>query len=351
MGGNQHGEGYGAGQKERRAHARFALNEESLLVLVAHGVSFNARVIDLSLEGCRVRTNDRFTGKAGRQVEVCFKVKGFAFRFSGVVQWFDGQQTLGVHFVNMIPRRKAELAEVIEEMAATVAARAKAAGQRAAEPAPASSERPEFSPPVSAGSGELADTQANRLAGAAAKSPSNDPPLPKAKSWLAAAFGRRRAETPCEASPPAAMAGEAPEPGIAAPAELEAEPRRPSKPRDRRVQARHEVDTTAIILLVNVASQLRGRIVDLSVSGCRIRSDERFPVGIYTRIEVEFYLQGLPFRLGGVIQAIHGRDTVGIRFLDLSDRKRKQVLDLIDEIEQMRAETAARDAAATSESA
>ena len=29
---------------------------------------------------------------------------------------------------------------------------------------------------------------------------------------------------------------------------------------------------------------------------------------------------------------------VGIRFLDLSERKRQQVLDLIDEIEQLRAE-------------
>jgi len=45
----------------------------------------------------------------------------------------------------------------------------------------------------------------------------------------------------------------------------------------------------------------------------------------------------LPFRLGGVIQAIHDRNTVGIRFLDLSERKRKQVLELIGEIEQLRA--------------
>jgi hypothetical protein len=60
-------------------------------------------------------------------------------------------------------------------------------------------------------------------------------------------------------------------------------------------------------------------------------------VGIYTRVETEFRYQGLPFRLGGVIQAIHDRNTVGIRFLDLSQRKREQVLDLIGEIDQMRA--------------
>lgn len=80
---------------------------------------------------------------------------------------------------------------------------------------------------------------------------------------------------------------------------------------------------------------LRGRILDLSLSGCRIQTDERFPVGIYTRVETEFRLHGLPFRLGGVVQAIHDRKTVGIRFLDFSDRKRQQVEELIADIQLM----------------
>ena len=110
-------------------------------------------------------------------------------------------------------------------------------------------------------------------------------------------------------------------------------------PRDRRAQSRHEVDTSAVIHLINVGSKVHGRINDLSVSGCRIHTENPFPVGIYTRVETEFNLEGLPFRLGGVVQAIHDRDrhSVGIRFLDMSDRKREQVEQLIDEIEQMRA--------------
>jgi c-di-GMP-binding flagellar brake protein YcgR len=106
--------------------------------------------------------------------------------------------------------------------------------------------------------------------------------------------------------------------------------------RERRTQSRHEVDTRAVILLVHVGSNLGGRIVDLSLGGCRIRTDERFPVGIYTRVEVEFRLEGLPFRLGGVVQAIHDRQTVGIRFLDVSQRKHEQVEQLIAEIQEMR---------------
>ena len=98
-----------------------------------------------------------------------------------------------------------------------------------------------------------------------------------------------------------------------------------------------------------MGSTLRGRIVDLSLSGCRIRTEERFRVGIYTRIEAEFYLQGLPFRLGGVIQVIHDGRTVGIRFLDLSERKRQQIADLIVEMERTGAAKISTDAVSSAE--
>jgi c-di-GMP-binding flagellar brake protein YcgR len=106
--------------------------------------------------------------------------------------------------------------------------------------------------------------------------------------------------------------------------------------RDRRETSREAVDTTAMIFLVKIASRLRGRILDLSLTGCHIRTDERFPVGIYTRVETEFRLEGLPFRLGGVIQVIHDRHTVGIRFLDMSSRKREQVKQLMEDIREVK---------------
>ena len=106
--------------------------------------------------------------------------------------------------------------------------------------------------------------------------------------------------------------------------------------RDRRETSREAVDTKAVIFLVKIASRLPGRILDLSLTGCRIRTDERFPVGIYTRVETEFRLEGLPFRLGGVIQVIHDRHTVGIRFLDMSSRKREQVKQLMEDIREVK---------------
>ncbi len=106
-----------------------------------------------------------------------------------------------------------------------------------------------------------------------------------------------------------------------------------SAPSDRRSQPRYAVDEAATVYFIDVRAQISGRILDLSLSGCRIRTCERFPVGIYRRVETEFKLDGLPFRLGGVVQSVHDKFTVGIRFLDLSLRKRDQLASLMDEIE------------------
>jgi c-di-GMP-binding flagellar brake protein YcgR len=105
----------------------------------------------------------------------------------------------------------------------------------------------------------------------------------------------------------------------------------------RRFEPRHGVETNAVIHLINLAADVSGHILDLSLGGCHIRTDRRFPVGIFRRVEVEFRIEGLPFRLGGVTQAIYDPFNVGIRFLDLSDRKREQLLQLIAEIEKSEA--------------
>src|SRR5580658_485665 len=101
---------------------------------------------------------------------------------------------------------------------------------------------------------------------------------------------------------------------------------------ERRHGSRQSVEDEAEIIFVRSGVAMRGRILDLSVNGCRIRTEKQFPVGIYTRVETAFRMEGLPFRLGGVIQAVHDKHTVGIRFLDVSERKRQLILELIGEI-------------------
>jgi hypothetical protein len=101
---------------------------------------------------------------------------------------------------------------------------------------------------------------------------------------------------------------------------------------ERRTGARRAVDTSAMIHLIKVGSKIRGHILDLSPGGCRIRTTDRFPLGIYTRVETEFRLQGQTVLVGGVVQAVYERDQIGIRFLDVSQRKRDQLVELIEEL-------------------
>ncbi|HEY6487698.1 MAG: PilZ domain-containing protein [Terracidiphilus sp.] len=113
---------------------------------------------------------------------------------------------------------------------------------------------------------------------------------------------------------------------------------------ERRREARHKVDGSAILHLLTLGIKMPGRVLDLSLGGCALRTVDPFVLGIYRRVEVEFQIEGLPFRLAGVTQSIHDQRTLGIRFLNLSERKREQLLQLIEEMEEhLKAQAAANE--------
>jgi c-di-GMP-binding flagellar brake protein YcgR len=283
------------GEDNRRTVPRHGVDEDASLLLVNHGSTFSCRIVDLSLGGCCLRTNERFKAGSMVRVEATFRVRGLAFRFSGMTSWTDSQHMVGIHFMDVPFRRREELVEALFEVAAENAAKAarEAAAKRAAEEQAAAREA------AAASVTHQADEKAQR-------------------------------QTPVQI-PALAIVARA----HTLPVPLPASQAKP-KPSNRREATREEVDTSAVILLIKIASRLQGRILDLSLGGCRIRTDERFPVGIYTRVETEFHVKGLPFRLGGVVQAIHDRHTIGIRFLDMSSRKQEEVEELIEDIREMR---------------
>jgi c-di-GMP-binding flagellar brake protein YcgR len=315
---------------ERRIMPRCALDEEAVLLLVGRGARVPCRIVELSLTGCRMRTRERLSAGGELRVEATFKVHGIAFRFGGAIEWAEDTGLVGIRFVELIPRRRDELIEVLCELEAEIAAKAEteASERRAAdERASQEAEKPATEPADAVPFLERLWTTPLEIQ---AKQPSG--PVP---AFQAAKVASQPVLRPI--LPLAPLAGSSQAFRIQSKSQAATEqPARPAK-RERRVQSRHEVDTTADIFLINVGSRLSGRILDLSVGGCRIRTDERFPVGIYTRVETEFRLEGLPFRLGGVIQAVHDRDRrlVGIRFLDMSIRKREQLEQLIEEIEEL----------------
>ncbi len=307
---------------ERRSQPRYGVDDSATLLLLNNGCNVSCNILELSLGGCRLRLAREIRVALPALVEVTFKVRSIAFRLSGVTQWSDGKQTVGIRFGEMSSRRREELADLLSEIEADVAAKeAKAAAEKlAAEKAEAD---------------KLAArrlTAEKQAAEREERERLNREKLnqfkPSHANLSAPRFVQERAELKKAAGVPEVEEEQEGHPGP--------EPVTLPTKRERRAQMRHSVDTNATIFLVDVASRERGRILDVSLGGCKIHSEERFPVGIYRRVEVEFVLDGLPFRLGGVTQSLHDKRTVGIRFLDMSERKREQLRQVIEELDQKR---------------
>ena len=310
---------------ERRLTPRLPVEGPASLLVLKHDYEVLCRVTDLSLGGCRIETQSSFVAGISVRVEVSFTVRGLVFRFNGVTQWTARQHLVGIRFVDVTARRREELAEILHEVEQQYAAKA---AEQAAEKVAAEAQVAEaleedaapVEPELQAPALQVGDLTPQVEAEPGAGCASGD--HAETGSCLAGSAGHG-GSSPCGA---AVASSQAPD----------MEPPKPVK-LERRAQSRHEVDTSAAIYLIKIGSKIGGRIVDLSLGGCRIRAHERFPVGIYTRVEAEFRLEGLPFRLAGVIQAVHDQERlhVGIRFLNVSDRKREQVEQLIAEIEEM----------------
>ncbi len=326
-------------EAERRLSARIPVNEKATLLQGHVGSATHCTLIDLCLDGCRVRTDAEIRVDAGARVELVFRIAGNAFRLSGVTEWTGRAREVGVAFREVSPRREAELVEALGELAegwragqaerlradeALKAARelvqqrteeleVKAAREAAlrADAEQAAREKREAEERLKSSRKELCEAEkaAQRLACFAASEAGTDARVAEAATNPGAPAGN-----------PAA-ANSAAVPGQAGPSG-----------RERRQVQRHGVDSTATVVLLDVRANVCGRILDVSLGGCRIRFAEKFPVGIYRRVEVEFLLDGLPFRLPGVVQSLHDRFTAGIRFVDLSERKREQLLFVIEEI-------------------
>jgi hypothetical protein len=293
-------EGSAAHAAERRAGPRFQVDDDATLLLVSDGRQVQGRVLDLSLKGCRMRTKDRFSAGTGVRVEVAFRVNGIAFRFFGLTQWTNEWNVVGIQFIEVPQRRLRDLAEVVGEVEADAAARAEL---MASEGLPDEALVAEGIP-----ENEAEDSPEQ---GASDRVPDL---APEHLFIHAVEDDSEGLETPGDPTNDIV--------GFANP--------------DRRAQLQQAIDTSAAICLIPGGTRLKGLILELNLTGCRIRTDARFTVPIYTRVEVEFRAEGLPFRLGGVIQSIEDRRHVGVKFLNMSERKTTQLTQLIADIEENR---------------
>ena len=106
----------------------------------------------------------------------------------------------------------------------------------------------------------------------------------------------------------------------------------PSRARNRRATPRKPVDEPAELRLLHPSCVLACRILDLGLGGCRVRTEDRFLAGIMARLEVVFTVKGVSFRLTGVTQWTDRRNLVGIRFLEMNERRTAALAEALAEI-------------------
>jgi len=117
----------------RRSSPRFAVDAEARLLLVGHGLSMNCRVVDLSLNGCRMQTGGRIPAGIHVLVEVTLSVNRIPFRLPGVIRRSNGEGEVGIEFAGMSARRREEWAEVVNEVEAIWAEKAEEEAAKAKE--------------------------------------------------------------------------------------------------------------------------------------------------------------------------------------------------------------------------
>ncbi len=243
---------------EQRKFFRYPVDGEAMLCLGEAGGMVRCRMIDLGMNGCRLRREADLTAAIGMKVEVSFQLSGIAFRLAGELAWRAKDRTAGVRFEPLQEDQRKELERLLSSFRREMAERA------------------------------------------------GEPPMP----WDSGAE-RSEAKKPPSSPEPVAISKD-----------------------ERRAARRHKVDSYARLNLLSLHVKLRGKIQDVSLSGCRMVLDAARSVGAYRRIEIEFFIDGLPLLLPGVTQVMHDKRTVGIRFVEMTERKRAQLHTVIEEIEQ-----------------
>jgi PilZ domain len=278
-------------QPEPRSQARHAVDVEASLAFLDQCGMLRGRMFELGPDGCGLRTHRPCTFDTPAAVEMMFKLNGIEFCLAGTVERVDRKLTAAVEFSPMDPGSHAALMDALAEIETVQQPRAW--GESA-------------NPPGGAPSAEF--TGAAVFTVSTGPQRSDRPPIEGEHAERGSLHGDNRPPIPFSR-------------GFG---------------RERRAQNRHTVNTHATLFFIDARTQIPGRIVDVSKGGCRIRADEPLPVGIYRRVETEFKLDGMPFRLAGVVQSLHDNFTAGIRFLDISARKREQLEELMGEIATMK---------------
>ncbi len=99
--------------------------------------------------------------------------------------------------------------------------------------------------------------------------------------------------------------------------------------RERRQQERFECSGFAEVIVENAPFLFRGRIRDLSLTGCYIESSARLILDRGTTVELRFMLNHEELRLAARVMIIRPRAGAGFEFVDLDPELRSRLASLI----------------------
>ena len=102
-------------------------------------------------------------------------------------------------------------------------------------------------------------------------------------------------------------------------------------PQNRRQYPRYRCEGDAEVFVPHGALLFRGKILDLSFSGCFIEAPA-LDLERGTPVEVSFAVHQIQFRVAGRIAIMHRRRGAGIAFDALGPRRARQISDLITEL-------------------
>jgi hypothetical protein len=117
--------------------------------------------------------------------------------------------------------------------------------------------------------------------------------------------------------------------GLPEPAMME--PGAQPQPEENRRHPRYRCEGHAEVFLPQGALLFRGRILNLSVSGCYIET-ATLNLERGTQVEVYFVTNRLQFRVLGNIAAVRRKRGAGISFLNISPRRELQIAMLVSEL-------------------
>jgi len=104
-------------------------------------------------------------------------------------------------------------------------------------------------------------------------------------------------------------------------------------PQNRRQFPRYRCEGEAEVFVPHGGLLFRGKILDLSASGCFIEAPA-LDLERGTPVEVSFSVHRMRFRVAGRIAIMHHKRGAGIAFETLGTRRARQIADLIAELKE-----------------